>query len=118
MLVLREKRVIDDRAIGAARLELGRGLAQVWRVPETRPHLAALRNNLLLLHQLGEEDVEREDRHQNEDGEHRNGDNADLLESGDQAVWIRSCCGSCCLHNGTFLLKAISKTRGASFGDT
>ena len=64
VLVLGDQRIVDDRAIGAARFELGRGLAKVRRVPEAGADLAALADDLLLLHQLGEQDVETEQRHE------------------------------------------------------
>src|SRR5205085_8218205 len=56
VLVLSDERVIDNCAICALRLELGGGVAKIGRVPEARADLATLRDDLLLLHQLREED--------------------------------------------------------------
>ena len=110
VLVLREQRIVDDRAIGALRLELLRSFAQVGRVPKARSDLAALRDDLLLLHQLGEQDVEGSDRHDDQDREDRDGDNAALLKGGDQPIRICRRCGGCCLHKSNFLLKIPLKT--------
>src|SRR4029453_5261843 len=103
MLVLRDERVVDDRAIGALRFELGRRLAQARRVPETGPHFIALADDLLLLQELREQNVERAHGHNHEDDEHGPGDEATFLERLHQAIRIRrsgSCCWSC--HNIRF----------------
>src|SRR5437588_433293 len=52
MLFLSHERIFDNRPVGALLVELARGLAQVRRVPEARPDLAALADDLLLLHEL------------------------------------------------------------------
>jgi hypothetical protein len=98
VLVLSDQRVVDDRPIGALLVELGRSVAKVGRVPEARPDLLALADDLLLLHQLGEQDVEGDDRHTDQDSEHRPGDDHRPAERGPQAVGVVSGWGGsgCC----------------------
>ena len=60
---LGDQGIVNDRTIGAAGFELRSGFAQVRRVPEAGADLLALVDDLLLLHQLGEQDVERTQRH-------------------------------------------------------
>src|SRR5947209_12126629 len=97
MLVLRNERVVDDRAISALRIELGRCLTQIGRIPEAGSNLSALADDLLLLHQLGEQNVERSERHDHQDREDGDRDHTALFESGNEAVWTWSG-GGCCLH--------------------
>src|SRR5207248_11359500 len=50
VLILRDQRIVDDRAVGALGVELARRLAKVRRVPEAGADLPTLADDLLLLH--------------------------------------------------------------------
>src|SRR3546814_19648797 len=63
VLVLRGEAVVDDLLVRGVLLELGRGFAQIRRIPEALPDAHGLVHDLLLFEQLGEQEVERDDRH-------------------------------------------------------
>src|SRR3546814_2932731 len=69
VLVLRGEAVVDDLLVRGVLLELGRGFAQIRRIPEALPDALGLVHDLLLFEQLGEQDVERDDRHDDENAE-------------------------------------------------
>src|SRR3546814_18075808 len=88
VLVLRGEAVVDDLLVRGVLLELGRGFAQIRRIPEALPDALGLVHDLLLFEQLGEQDVERDDRHDDENAERPLRNQAAFAKSGDEAVRI------------------------------
>jgi len=97
VLLLRTQAVIDDLAIRRVLVDLGCGIGERTMVPEARTDLLRLVEHLLLLHQLHEEDVERADRHDDEQAERDPSDGTALLKCGDEAIFGRfgGSCGRC-----------------------
>src|SRR3546814_6022922 len=56
VLVLRGEAVVDDLLVRGVLLELGRGFAQIRRIPEALPDALGLVHDLLLFEQLGEQE--------------------------------------------------------------
>src|SRR3546814_12018796 len=76
--------VVDDLLVRGVLLELGRGFAQIRRIPEALPDALGLVHDLLLFEQLGEQDVERDDRHDDENAERHLRNQAAFAKSGDE----------------------------------
>jgi hypothetical protein len=87
--------VVDELTPGAVLVELARALAQCRCAPEAGPHGLVLVEDLLLLEPLGNQDVERSDRHDHEDGKDRPGDYAALIHGFPEAeLVLRHCAAS------------------------
>jgi len=71
--------VLDELAPGAVLVQFGCTFAKGRRAPETGADALVLVHDPLLFEQLGEQDVERADRHDHQHGEDRPGDHAALL---------------------------------------
>src|SRR3546814_2679092 len=74
MLFARAQAVLDHLAIGAVLFQLGRTVGEGGRTPEIGFDRPALTHDIVLFEQLGEQDVERTDEHdeQHKEGELRN----------------------------------------------
>src|SRR3546814_17515300 len=69
VLLLGDDAVVDDLAIGAVLLELGRAFAQVGGLPEGGAGALALVDDLLLLEEFPDHDVQGRGRHKKENAE-------------------------------------------------
>src|SRR3546814_10775490 len=88
MLFVGAQTVFDDLAIGAVLFQLRSAVGKRRGAPEIGVHGLALADHLVLLEQLGEQDIECADEHDQQDEEGDLRHDAAFAERGDEAVGI------------------------------
>lgn len=86
MLFVGAQAVLDNLAIGAVLFQLCGALGQRRRAPETLRDGLALLHHLILLKQLGEQDVQGADEHDEHDQEGHLRDDPAFAQRGEQTV--------------------------------